>query len=347
MDRRDWIITLCLLLPFFITLPLYLMSRSEVHSLAQELELTQDSLFTAQFRLQKAIERDPALIAAATLEPGQPIGQQTLAVAAPTETAADVMTTDGSTPSESEASEEPAEPVVVNVEPVIPVAEPPTPEPAPRTTPVPAPRATTAPASGSDASPRPPSREPVAVRTPTRTTPAPAPPVEEEVVAPAPPPVTVAKLLSPTADMKEQRADLAPRGLKVSQPAFTLLRPADGGQQRLTFSLRLSDLPAELQGRKDVYVVLTDLATQEAPAGLDDLRANVNRGGITVPIYAALKKSFNLTAGQTLTFTREGHHLLGSGRYLLEVYTADGLLTNVLFRLDLPEMNGGGDTARR
>ena len=71
MDRRDWTIIFCLLLPFFITLPLYLTTRYELGQQSELLLRTQDSLHSVRFRFERRLAADRGEVPASV--PAEPV----------------------------------------------------------------------------------------------------------------------------------------------------------------------------------------------------------------------------------------------------------------------------------
>lgn len=53
MDRRDWIITFCLLLPFFITLPWGIVTHGKLQDQRELTELTRDTLYLTELRFAR------------------------------------------------------------------------------------------------------------------------------------------------------------------------------------------------------------------------------------------------------------------------------------------------------
>ena len=305
MDRRDYIIIFCLLLPFFITLPLYLMKRADYNAQAEQLELTRDSLFLYQYRLGKLGGEEPLV---------EPEAAAAVAVTTEEQTAAE-------------------EPTVATEQPVAaPAPEPAAPQPTVAVTPTPAPRREVTP---SPASPAP---APPAVR--AAPTPAPVPEEEETTkLSPPNPVITRARALAATPAMREQLADVGPVGIRPGNAGLNITQTFDTTgaviSNTLQFSCTLRGVSEELYGRRKVYLVITDAASQVPVAGLDNVRGKVKLNGIALDLYAAAARTFTFSAPtQQISFQRGMNKELPAGKYLVEVISEGEMLGNFLFEVE-------------
>ncbi len=102
--------------------------------------------------------------------------------------------------------------------------------------------------------------------------------------------------------------------------------------RKLNISFDLTNVPAEFQGVRPLYLVITD--DKASPVQMETpIKAQVKVNGQPTDIMAAEAKETNIIDSQRLAFTHELATKLNAGYYRVAVYTDIGLLGATSFRL--------------
>jgi len=106
-----------------------------------------------------------------------------------------------------------------------------------------------------------------------------------------------------------------------------------GRVRRITASFDLDHVPADYQGTRPIYLVITDEAGTPIPH-TDYISTTVQPlNGTAQDIMAIEVREEKLADSQRLTFTHELENKLDAGNYTLSAYTDVGLLGSSTFRL--------------
>ena len=296
MDRRDYIIIFCLLLPFFITLPLYLTTRSQLVEQREITERVRDSLFVLQYRQDRMAKGNaaPAPIASFTSNEESASPEEV-----PVETVSAVV---------------PEQPASAPTSPVTTAASTPlTPEPVKvRVAP---PAVNPAPARAAKQQESKPAAADVPVAAPIMTT-------------------YAAKRGKASSRTLAQVSALADNGIETSGHQLMIRLDTNNNKQTLSFSCLVKELPGEYQGAREVYLVITDSATGDLIDGLDGIKATVPVGGVAVPVWSAIHKRVTLRNNYRLSLQTEIAQKIAAGTYLVELFTDAGPLAKAVFQFE-------------
>lgn len=106
-----------------------------------------------------------------------------------------------------------------------------------------------------------------------------------------------------------------------------------GRARRIKASFDLENVPADYQGARPIYLVITDETGTPIPR-TDYIRTTIKPlDGQPQDIMAVEVKEEELAASQRLTFTHELENKLDAGNYTLSAYTDVGFLGSSTFRL--------------
>lgn len=106
-----------------------------------------------------------------------------------------------------------------------------------------------------------------------------------------------------------------------------------GRARRITASFELEGVPADYQGSRPIYLVITDETGTPIPR-TDYITTTVRPlDGQPQDIMAVEAREEELTESQRLTFTHELENKLDAGNYTLSAYTDVGFLGSSTFRL--------------
>lgn len=106
-----------------------------------------------------------------------------------------------------------------------------------------------------------------------------------------------------------------------------------GRTRRITASFDLSEVPADFQGVRPIYLVITDEAGVPIPR-TDYIQTTIRPyNGEPHDIMAVEAREEDLTESQRLTFSHELENKLDAGVYTLSAYTDIGFLGASTFRL--------------
>lgn len=102
--------------------------------------------------------------------------------------------------------------------------------------------------------------------------------------------------------------------------------------RRIAVSFDLANVPAEYQGLRPIYMVITDEKGTPIPR-TDYITTTVNVNGQSQDLMAVEAREENIGASQRLEFGHELENKLDAGYYRVSVYTDIGLLGSSNFRL--------------
>lgn len=103
--------------------------------------------------------------------------------------------------------------------------------------------------------------------------------------------------------------------------------------RRIKVEFDLADVPAEYQGVRTLYLVITDGAGTPIPTE-SPITATATVNGATMNLRAQEARDYNIEASQRITFTHELDSRLDAGYYRAQVFTDIGLLGASSFHLD-------------